>query len=140
MATRCCSPPDISEGLCVEPSIEAEHLGDYIEAMRVKAVAMNVLRDGNVASSGERWKQIETLEDETDLAAAKFGARRIAHFGQIVAVHQTLCRAKPAPSPPITYRSEDFPQPEGPITATDSPGCTSKLTPRSAGTSTLPAW
>src|ERR1700738_3649549 len=42
-------------------------------------------------------------------------------------------------NPPITYKSDDLPQPEGPITATDSPGETSKFTPRKAGTSTLPA-
>jgi hypothetical protein len=32
-----------------------------------------------------------------------------------------------------------LPQPEGPITATDSPGATWKFTPRNAGTSTFPA-
>jgi len=42
-------------------------------------------------------------------------------------------------NPPITYSNDDLPHPDGPITATDSPGCTSKFTPRSAGTSTLPA-
>src|SRR5579872_202029 len=42
-------------------------------------------------------------------------------------------------SPPRTYSRDDLPQPEGPITVTNSPGSTLKLTPRSAGTSTFPA-
>src|SRR2546422_9151003 len=41
--------------------------------------------------------------------------------------------------PPITYSSEDLPQPAGPITATDSPGFTAQITPHTAGASTLAA-
>jgi len=35
---------------------------------------VNVLGNCDVAASGERWKKIEALEDETDLAAAELGA------------------------------------------------------------------
>src|ERR1700722_12204436 len=40
--------------------------------------------------------------------------------------------------PPITCSIVDFPHPDGPMIETNSPGMISMLTPRSAGTSTLP--
>src|SRR5258708_31775273 len=51
----------------------------------------------------------------------------------------STCPREGCASHPMTYRSDDLPQPEGPITLTNSPGSTLKLTPRSAGTSTFPA-
>jgi hypothetical protein len=41
---------------------------------------------------------------------------------------------------PIRFMSVDLPEPEGPITATYSPGWMSKLTPRSAWISSDPIW
>src|SRR6516164_7831476 len=40
----------------------------------------------------------------------------------------------------MMFISVDFPLPEGPRTATNSPGWMSRLTPRSARTSTSPIW
>src|SRR5258708_10670129 len=37
------------------------------------------------------------------------------------------CPRDACASPPITYRRDDLPQPEGPITVTNSPGSTLKL-------------
>src|SRR5581483_11412015 len=43
-------------------------------------------------------------------------------------------------SPPRRYNRVDFPLPEGPTTARNSPRSTTNDTPRTAGTSTLPTW
>ena len=67
---------------------EAEHLGDDLKAVRVKAVAVNVLRDGDVAAGVERRQQVEPLKNEADLVPPQLGAFGVAHGGQIVAVHQ----------------------------------------------------
>ena len=64
------------------------HLSDDLEAMGIEAVAMNVLRDGDVSLGGESGKKIEALEDETDFVAAQFGALGIGHSGEIVAVDE----------------------------------------------------
>jgi hypothetical protein len=56
--------------------------------MGIEAVAMNVLRDGDVSFGGESGKKIEALEDETDFVAAQFGALGIGHSGEVVAVDE----------------------------------------------------
>src|SRR6266542_1857521 len=40
--------------------------------------------------------------------------------------------------PPMMWNSVDLPEPEGPMTARNSPAATSRSTPRNAGTSTCP--
>ena len=55
-----------------------------------KAVAVNVLRDGDIAFGGERRKQIKTLKNETDLVAAELGSLGIAHRRKIVAIDQNF--------------------------------------------------
>src|SRR6267142_1719787 len=71
-----------------EAAVQAKHFGDYIETVRIKAVAVNILSDSDVTLGGEGGKQVETLKHEADFAAAKFGAFGVAHLGQIVAVDQ----------------------------------------------------
>src|SRR5438034_4937542 len=80
----------------------------------------------------KRWKTKPILWRRSLVRAASLSAVRS------LPSTRTLPRVACA-SPPIRYRSEDLPHPDGPITATDSPGSTSKFTPRRAGTSTLPA-
>src|SRR5262245_64514258 len=41
---------------------------------------------------------------------------------------------------PIKCMNVDLPEPEGPVSATNSPGSIESETPRSAGTSTSPTW
>src|SRR5271163_4424532 len=72
----------------MQAAYQAEHLGGYVEAMRIESVAMNILRDGDVAFGGERGQQIKTLEDEADFVAAELGTLGIAHGGKIVAVDE----------------------------------------------------
>ena len=58
--------------------------------MRIEAVAVNELRDGDVALGVQRGKQIKSLEHETDFVPAQFGARGVAHLGEVVAVHEDV--------------------------------------------------
>ena len=60
--------------------LRVQHFRDDIETMRIEAVSVNELSDGDIALRGQRRKQIKSLEDETDLVAAQFRARGIAHF------------------------------------------------------------
>ena len=43
-------------GLVSEAALETEHFGDHRKAMRIKPVAMNVLRNSDVAAGSERRK------------------------------------------------------------------------------------
>ena len=74
--------------LVSKAAFEPEHFRDNIKAVRIEAVAMYVLRNGDVAPCAERRKKIEALKDKADFTAAKFGPRRITHFRQIVAIDQ----------------------------------------------------
>src|SRR4029077_3538019 len=51
-------------------------------------VAVDELGDGNITLGRQCWEQIETLKDETNLAAAQFRARSVAQFRKIIAVDQ----------------------------------------------------
>src|SRR6266851_6601604 len=75
-------------GLVVQAALEAQHLGNDVETVGVEAIAVNELRDGDVAFGGQGGQQIEALEDEANLVAAELGTRRVTELGQIVAVHQ----------------------------------------------------
>src|SRR5258708_2721284 len=55
-----------------------------------ESVAMNKLRDGDIALGRQGGEQIETLKDEADFVAAQFGARGVAQFGEIIPVDQNL--------------------------------------------------
>src|SRR5215472_3796946 len=69
---------------------QAEHLGNHVEAVRIETVAVNKLRDSDIAFCGERRKQVEALKDETDLAATELGARGIGQSRKVIAVNEDL--------------------------------------------------
>ena len=73
---------------CAAAARQVQHFRYDIESVRIESVAMNKLRDSDVALGGQRRQQIESLKHETDFAAAEFGALSVAHVGQIVAVNQ----------------------------------------------------
>jgi len=62
---------------------------------------MDVLSNGDVAFGSHGGKQIEALEDETDFAAAEFGALGVGHGREVIAVHKHVPREAEA-RPPIT--------------------------------------
>src|SRR5437868_11863752 len=60
-------------GLVTETAFESEHFCDYVEAVGIETVTVNVLCNGDIAASGERGKQVETLKNKSDFAAAQLG-------------------------------------------------------------------
>src|SRR5712675_787998 len=72
----------------METSLEAQHLSDHVKAVRVEAVAVNELCDGDVAFCGESGEQIEEMENEANFVAAELCERSISEFSQVVAVDQ----------------------------------------------------
>ena len=72
----------------MEATGKAQHFCDYVEAVRIEAIPVNELRDGDVALGGEGRKQIETLKDEADFVATEPGALGVAHGGKFVAVDE----------------------------------------------------
>src|ERR1700741_468096 len=85
-------------GPVIEAPFESEQFCDNLEAVWIKAVTVNVLRDGDVSPSRERMKQVEALEDKADLVAPQFCALRVRHEGEIVAIDEhaaarRLCQA-----------------------------------------------
>ena len=62
----------------MQASGKTKHLGDDLEAVGVEAVAMNKLRDGDVALGRQGRKQVEALKHEADFVAPQFCARGIA--------------------------------------------------------------
>ena len=67
---------------------EPQHFHDDVKAVGIESVAVNVLRDGDIAVSVERGQEVKSLKHKTDFVAAEFGAVRIAHFTEIVAAYQ----------------------------------------------------
>src|SRR5271163_774825 len=82
--------PGHFRGAMMKPSIEAEHLGDHVEAMRIEAVAVDVLSNGDIAFGGERRKEIKALKNEADFMAAELSPLCVRHRGKIVAVHENI--------------------------------------------------
>ena len=72
--------------LVVEAVAQAEQVDGDVEAVGVEAVALDLLRQDDVAAGGEAGEEVEALEDEADGAAAKQGAVGVAHLAQVVAV------------------------------------------------------
>src|SRR2546430_7967836 len=50
--------------LVIQAALEAEQLGYNVETMRVEAVTVNILRNGDIAFRGHSGQEIEALKDE----------------------------------------------------------------------------
>ena len=90
-------------------------------------------RHGDVLPRREHGDQVEELEDEADARAAQRRERVVVQRAQVGVAKQTLPLVGRS-SPPSKYSSVLLPEPLGPIIATNSPGSTLRLTPRSACT------
>jgi hypothetical protein len=81
-------------GAVVETALDAEHLGEVGEKGLVeiflygRAELGDVVGDFNVAHRGERWQEVEALEDEADFGATHFGALGVGESGEVHAVDQ----------------------------------------------------
>src|SRR5262249_58084079 len=72
------------------------------------------------------WKTKPILVART---AASWRSSRLATSSPVIATRPLVGRSRV----PTRWRSVDFPEPDGPTTATSSPAPTLKLTPRKAG-------
>ena len=97
----------------------------------------NLVGDLDVAHGAERGEQVEALKDEADLGAAHLGALGVGELREVYAVDADGAAGGLGEAAQDVERV-DFPEPEGPTMATNSPGVMAKLTLRRAGTSSLP--
>ena len=72
----------------LEPSGQAQHSCNHLEAVRIEAIPVDKLRDGDVTFSGKSGKQIKSLKYKTNFVPAQPGAFSVAHGGQLIAVDQ----------------------------------------------------
>ena len=66
---------------------EPKHLGHHLEPVRVEAVAVNMLRDGDIPAGIERRQQVEPLEYEANFVPSKLGTLSVVHGCEVIAVH-----------------------------------------------------
>ena len=75
-------------GLVFQATAQAEKVGDNLEAMGIKSIAVDMLGESDVVIRIERGEQIKTLKNKTNFVTAQQSARRIAHGSEVVAVEQ----------------------------------------------------
>ena len=80
--------------------------------------------------------QIEALEDEADLPVADARALVVVEPADVGAVQDVAARSSAASSRPAMLRKVVLPEPDGPVTETNSPFSTSRLKSRKACVST----
>src|SRR3546814_99514 len=75
--------------------------------------------------------QVEALEDEADLVVAQLAARIVGHAADVLPVEQVGAPVNVSSRPAI-LRKVVLPEPDGPVTATNSPSRTCRSSERSA--------
>ena len=71
IATRCCCPPDSSEGRCLRRSARPTLFSSVLEELRIGLLAGDRERQQDVLLGREHRQQVEELEDEADVLAAE---------------------------------------------------------------------
>ena len=82
-ATRCCCPPESSDGRCLRRFVETDGLDDVVEPRRVGRAAGESGREGDVLGRRERRHEVERLEDEADPIAAQLGELLVVELGDV---------------------------------------------------------
>src|SRR6266566_4110552 len=106
MATRCCWPPDSSEGRCRARSPEA-HVGQRAERALLPFDGGHPEGDEgclDVLLGGQGGDEVEGLEDEADRGGADPGQLAFPQPGQILAAEYDRARSRPV------ERAEDLQQ------------------------------
>src|SRR5262245_52206822 len=140
IATRCCSPPDISRGLWRilfssrnnrKISRRAFSPTPPLPLRWMRSASFKFPSAVRVGKRLKRWKTNPILRRRRSVRAASLIAARSSP--------STITRPEVGlSSPPRMCSRVDLPHPDGPIIAMNSPGATDSSTPRSALTSTLP--
>ena len=87
-ATRCCWPPESSDGRWVRRSSRPTVSDQLLEPLLVGLAAGDRERQHEVLLGGEDREQVEELEDEAELVAAQLGQLAVVEAGDLVAVEQ----------------------------------------------------
>ena len=139
--TRCCSPPDSSDGQVRRRARRGRPRSSSSRPARAtasSALARDQRRQQHVLLGGQRRQQVEELEDEADALAPQQGqlpGRRGRRSGGRRARSMPAVGVSSAPS---RCSSVLLPEPDGPMIATISPRAISRSTPSSARTAVSP--
>ncbi len=93
-ATRCCWPPESSEGRWVRRSLEPDRVDQPVEPLAVGLAAGDRERQHEVLLGGEHRQQVEELEDEAELVAAQLGQLAVVEVGDLLAVEDDGARGR----------------------------------------------
>ena len=140
MATRWRWPPESSLGLWVHAVAQVHHLQGPPRPLQPLLLGHAGVdqRQLDVVQRGGARQQVEGLEDEADLAVADRGQLVVVHLARRPCRAGRRCPCVGVSRQPMRFMSVDLPEPEGPMTATYSPGWIVKLTPRRAWISSAP--
>jgi len=117
---------------------ELQHLyGALVAIGRLRRAATVEQRQLDVVERRRARQQVEPLEDEPDLLVAH-GASASFDMRDTSWPSRKYCPEVGRSRQPTMCMKVDLPEPEVPVTARNSPGWTSRLTPRSAFTWTSP--
>ena len=138
-ATRCCWPPESSDGRCVEAIAEADLVDQLVEPLRVRLAAGELERQRDVLGRREHRQQVEELEDEPDVVAAQLGQLRVVERRDLDAGDRHLARRWAGPGRRGCASASTCPSPTGPSRRSAAPGRSRRDTPRSASTAVSPS-
>ena len=82
MATRCCWPPESSEGRCLEPVLEPDLLEEVVEELSLRLRPRECQRQDDVLLRRQHRQQVEELEDEADVLSAQLRDRGVAELAE----------------------------------------------------------
>ena len=142
MATRCCSPPESRAGRWsargASPTCSSSSSARARAA--VSRDAGDHLRQHDVLQRREFRQQMVELIDEADRSRGGCAVRsRVGHACRNRGRPSSTSPPSGRSSSPATWSSVDLPAPDGPTSATISPGLSASDAPRSTG-SGAPAW
>ena len=137
-ATRCCWPPESSEGRCLtrlpRPTVSITRF----EPVRVGLAAGEHQRQRDVLQRGQRRHQVERLEDEADAVAAQLGELLVVERAEVGVADEDVAAASACRARRRLCISVDLPEPDGPMIAVNWPATNSTVTPSRAWTSDSP--
>ncbi len=136
-ATRCCSPPESSEGRCrrrpprpTEETSDPSHSG----SIRRPAIVIGSSRFSSAVSIGRRLKNWKTKPTFSRRSSVSGLSLRVVISVPSMVTLPDVGASRPA----RMFISVDLPEPDGPITAANWPFGKSTVTPRRASTAAPP--
>ena len=125
IATRCCWPPESSDGRCERRSFEADRADQLLEPRLVGLLARDRQRQRDVLLGGEHRQQVEELEDEADVLAAELRQVAVAERRDLGAVDRDAAGGRPVEARRGCASASTCPSPTAP-----SPSSAGRARPR----------